>query len=825
MEVDVFISHHTSSSLHIVEAIVSRLEGEGIRCWYAPRDTQGSYAGIIARAIASCKVFLLVLNKPASESPHVLNEIDLVTKRLTKGDEVSIIPFHIADDDIAVDAQYYIGRLHWIDAMTPPMYKRVEELCKHVAKSLGRTISAGGSHQVKTARAFKLISKIPQAGDVFAGRDRELTELDMLLKQKRVVYVEGIGGIGKSELVKQYMLAHREEYDDMLFLTYAGSLKQLVCASDQMEIEGFSREDGEETDAFFSRKLKTLRSVAGQRTLIVIDNFDVDSDPDTEEFIKGSHRVIFTTRNAHPGSASVKLAAIPDSDALFQIFELNYGLEVDDEDKPYLEKLFALIEYHTYTIELLAKQMNASFLTGRELLELFENGRLRTGDFEQVSGRSGMNTAFGHISSLFSVSGLTDGEKQILRELSLVGPAGIPAAKLREWGGLSSFDQVNGLIRRSWIRRESGQRLSLHPLVCEVVRSNLKPDEENCEGFLSRMTDFLFNAWFRPVKENMAVKSCALDVAEYFRPFDSDRVDIWNVIPNFLWQVGEFDASIEFETEVFHSVKRRFGENTMAAGFVAKALGGCYFNSRRLPESVPWYELGLKLMLNSGEEESEDLAMSYEKVARCCTWDFCRDMDRAEEYFRKALDIRLRLLAALERGEKREMFEKREAYGLRRAQERVAENYMEMCRMYQFAGDYRKALEYTKLQRDIYAGFESTQNVSGLAYMDFDEGVSRYHLALEMRAQGDEAGASKELDHALDLFNKALESNIRMRGAVAIDTIDNEEYLADVYAAQGRYGDASNCYMAVISMLTTTLGPDCPRIETVKKKMDFSDFM
>ena len=121
MDIDVFVSHHTSSSLHIVEAIVNKLEANGVRCWYAPRDTEGSYAGSIVRAINACSVFLLILNRPASESVHVLNEIDMATKRLTKKEKISLIPFHVADDEIAEDAQYYLGRLHWIDAMTPPM--------------------------------------------------------------------------------------------------------------------------------------------------------------------------------------------------------------------------------------------------------------------------------------------------------------------------------------------------------------------------------------------------------------------------------------------------------------------------------------------------------------------------------------------------------------------------------------------------------------------------------------------------------------------------------------------------------------------------------
>lgn len=821
MDIDVFVSHHTSTSLHIVEAIVNKLEAAGIRCWYAPRDTEGSYAGIIAKAIASCRVFLLILNKPASESPHVLNEIDLVTKRLAKKENVSIIPFHTADDEIADDAQYYLGRLHWIDAMTPPMYKRVDELCGLIAKSLGRNVQEEFSRDRSgSAPRYRLLSKIPQARDVFTGRERELLELDEALKKNRVVYVEGIGGIGKSELVKQYMMANREAYDEMLFLTYSHDLKQLVCAPDQIEIEGFGREEGEELDSFFVRKLQALRNVTDERTLIVVDNFDVDHDPDTQEFCKGSHRIIFTTRNAHPGAAAVKLSAIPDKEALFKIFELNYGMELDEEDRPYLEKLFDLIEYHTYTVELLAKQMSASFLTGRELLELFQNGSFAEDGVEQVAGRTGMNTAFGHISALFSVSGLSEEEKQLLRELSLVGMEGIPAPRLRDWAGLSSFDMVNTLIKRSWIRRETSQRLSLHPLVSEVVRHNLKPDENNCGDFLSRMTDFLYTAWFRPVKENIMVKSCVLAVAEYFKPFDSDKIDVWMTIPNFLWQVGEFDMSMKLATQVFDSVKRRFGENTMEAGFAAKIVGGCYFNSGRLEQSVPWYELGLKLMLLSGEKESEDLAMSYEKVGRCCTWDFYRDIDRAEEYFKKSYDIRVKLLQDLERGETRTVFEKRENYGVSLARDRIAEIYMEMSRMYQSVGDYRKALEYTQLRREIFNQLDS-KSVSAIAYTDYDEGVSRYHLALEFRDQGMEDQAVEQLNLALATLQRALDSNMHMRGTLAIDTIDNQEMLADVYAAQGRYGDASNAYMAVLSMLTSLLGPDCPRIADVKKKMDF----
>ena len=41
---------------------------------------------------------------------------------------MAILPFQISADMIGDDAKYYIGRIHWIDAVTPPMEQRIEEL-------------------------------------------------------------------------------------------------------------------------------------------------------------------------------------------------------------------------------------------------------------------------------------------------------------------------------------------------------------------------------------------------------------------------------------------------------------------------------------------------------------------------------------------------------------------------------------------------------------------------------------------------------------------------------------------------------------------------
>lgn len=836
MEVDVFVSHHTDSSLHIVEAIVNKLEANGIKCWYAPRNTEGSYAGSIAKAINCCSVFLLILNKLSSESVHVLNELDLITKRLAKKEEVSVIPFHTADDDIAEDAQYYLGRLHWIDAMTPPMYLRVDELVEKIATILGKQPSCNRNGQLATEQKYTLNAKIPQARDVFVGREDLMQEIETFFEAgNRVLFLEGIGGIGKSELAKQYALANRKKYDTILFVTYSDSLKALVCDPNMIEISGVVMRPAETPEEFYNRKLQILRSIVNERTLLIVDNFDVDSDPDMTDFLEGSHNVIFTTRNQHSGYHSIKVNAIPDKTVLFDIFEKNYGMPVSEEDKPYLEELFSLIEYHTYTIELLAKQMEASFSDGKELLESFKNGQLARSASESIVGRKSTKTAFGHIQSLFSISRLSEQELQVLRELSLMGIAGVPAAKFFKWSALPTPDAakqvVMGLIRKSWVRREtgeSGQRLSLHPLVGEVIREteDQKPDAVNCRVLLERLADDMYRAWHVPFKENLAIADCVLAVGEYFSPFhfaaeDKDLLEIWTMIPNFLWQVGRFDDSIRLETIVYNTCLATCGEASMLTGFVAKALGGCYFNSGREQESIRWYKQGLQSMQLSGAEENEDLAMSYEKVARCYTWEYERDFDKAEALFQQSHEIRTRLKEALQDGKTMEMFEHRLVYDAAMAQERIGENYFEMGRMYQLKGDYVTALEYAGRQEEIQLK-KSEIDVSNLAYAYYDKGVCYYHMGMLERKKGNEEQAVSHFNTAMEYLQKALTSNMKMRGALAIDTIDNEEYVGDTYAALGRYGDASNSYMSVVSMLEQLLGPDHPRITVVKEKMVFA---
>jgi len=137
MSVDVFISYHSASSQEIARSIKTKLENMGYSCWYSGKDMGGGdYASGIMQALTQCRIFLLILNKASSESAHVLNELEVVTNRLAKKENVVIMPFHVADKEISPAAQYYISRHHWIDATKPPMAKHIDELAIQISQLL-----------------------------------------------------------------------------------------------------------------------------------------------------------------------------------------------------------------------------------------------------------------------------------------------------------------------------------------------------------------------------------------------------------------------------------------------------------------------------------------------------------------------------------------------------------------------------------------------------------------------------------------------------------------------------------------------------------------
>ena len=157
---DVFICHSAQDRI-IANAACAHLEAQGIRCWIAPRDPIPGipYGRQLVDAIAHSRIVVLIFSAHANASEAVLSELELAYKR-----GKNIVPFRIELVLPEGDLEYYIQRVHWLDAMNPPMEKRLDErveLARRVLEAAPGHVPAASAPEVAATERV-LIEAAPE---------------------------------------------------------------------------------------------------------------------------------------------------------------------------------------------------------------------------------------------------------------------------------------------------------------------------------------------------------------------------------------------------------------------------------------------------------------------------------------------------------------------------------------------------------------------------------------------------------------------------------------------------------------------------------------
>ncbi len=152
---DVFVSY-SSGDKAVADGVCHGLEQSGFRCWIAPRDILPGrmFESAVMEAIGECRMMVLVLSTNANESPHVAAE---VKRAFEKG--LTVIPFRIDNVAPAVGLQYYIGSVHWLDALPPPFSAHIVRLIESVRVNLKGEIrpADGPRAKIPATEAFRLL--------------------------------------------------------------------------------------------------------------------------------------------------------------------------------------------------------------------------------------------------------------------------------------------------------------------------------------------------------------------------------------------------------------------------------------------------------------------------------------------------------------------------------------------------------------------------------------------------------------------------------------------------------------------------------------------
>lgn len=333
----------------------------------------------------------------------------------------------------------------------------------------------------------------------FMGRADELQRMEQYVREKHVLFLSGIGGIGKTELAKQYAHGHQEDYDHILFVPFNGSLRQTICGGEIL-INTVSRQDGEGDDAYFTRKEALLRSLLTPRDLLILDNFDVEDDADLAAILESwPCQIIITTRCDYSdyNYPQLTLQAMADEADILQVFCAYNDTPYAADEWNAVRQLIRLVEGHTMTVEMYAKYLRLTQARPSQVYrQLLAHAGVTNVD-ERIHVRQRKDRTLRaknivqHLQYLFDVTGFTAAEAELLRSLSLFGYVRMTRDVALLYCPVPHGDQcLTALIQHGWIQVEAAsQKISLHSVILDLVYTQLAPTAENCPHAVAALTE------------------------------------------------------------------------------------------------------------------------------------------------------------------------------------------------------------------------------------------------------------------------------------------------------------------------------------------------
>lgn len=804
---DVFISFSFTDQ-RTADTIVNHLTNRyGISCWICTEEIRAgeNFRTDISRAIKTAKLVVLVQSKKSAASTEVSKEVLFALK---KGKMVK--PFVIEDSDLSDELELELSTTHYIDATRPELEDRIRELAKDICKTLGRPFEPKDPESVPGAPAGEVLLSTPSVipKKVFCGRDRTLEEIHRHFQGgERVLFLYGIGGIGKTQIAKQYAKRFRDDYDTIIYAMYGGSLQQLILSDAPFTIEPemirLTRPDGSaETDeAFFLRKLAKIRKLSNERTLIILDNFDVEADPGLTALLEGRYHLLITTRCDYSRLfPTLPIHPIEDMEDLKKLYFQNYsGFDVEEDD-PALAEMIELVNRHTYTVELLAQHMENSGQTAEEMVEALKRNGILSLSEQVLDTEMKTQLAYENLLKLFRIFSLNEDEQKILKYLSLMPPEGINVRQFRQWAQLDSNNLIKGLIRKSWIIN-STEGIALHPIICEVVKHELPATWENCRSFLNLFTEAILEStlWHLPKTEKDRYASILRSLLPRFPELTEDSFLLYyRAEILFSFAVDPPYAAVLAEKLWLYMQKTR-GEEDYATGQAAFRRGWLYTYNSHMEDA--WNQACIWLTKAASILEKVPLEEQAEKAAYVQTLTnlaklYCARFQQKKdpEDYRRAVDFAERSLAYAQES----LVEGTPHYGkLAGARWQLADVLCE-------GEEYPQALQHIDLALELLRKLY-TEN-------DGDTVFAMYRKAFILFRLGEPVGA-------LELVRKSAEGYVRFFGSVHPNVYAIHMLLGDCCVRLQESSEAAKAYTQALETAKAVFTQGAEQITQAEQKL------
>ncbi len=629
--------------------------------------------------------------------------------------------------------------------------KAEEELAKEIRK-------------YEDNHTYQLVGSYQPKEEWFFGRESCLRDVGETLRQGSVV-LYGIGGVGKSALIREFVRRNQKAYDHILWLSCEKGIRHAVCDDMQVKISNlrYSYEKYGGKLKYYKEKIKKIREIADNiHLLLVLDNFNGVKDSKIKEVLTLPCDILVTTRihaSLWEGCQKIYIKGFQMQERKALLKECQKKIFLSEKAQKELLNYGEQMQGHP--LRMLMK-----------IRDVAEKGNFEM-DLERAAG------------DLFSGLPLKNREKQILRELSIMPVQGIP---LKLYVHISRVDEEEIRRLESYLLIDLKEGiLSLPPVVAEAARKIFHPNIVNCRRLVWGIYECVYDAWLKPFSENQQMEVYVLAVLEAF-----SKPRGWMMRPlegmiTFLWIQEYYQEARKYAHKLMKSVEREYGSGHQNTGEMALRVAAVYHNSLEFTQARDWYLRGYEILRNCVPANTayyHIYARACEKMGRLSRLD--GDYLKALEYEEEAYQSEVRF--EQKSGGRTFYHEEDSAISKCGSQLEKVKTLLAM-------GAVQEAEElYGKINLRVFDHSE-TDTGNWVYEMDFRrcefEGVWAKILYL----------IGKHED-AEECCRKVLEKICSYRGICFKDALIARELLADICQAQGKKSQAFREYGIVLEELT-----------------------